>query len=533
MNKRPYIYLPILFSLVLILGIIIGAKLLPASSFSNVFKFNYSNNNKINDVINYIEQEYVDSVSKDKLMEDAISGMLQSLDPHSDYIPAAEFAEANAPLVGNFDGIGVQFKVIKDSIVVIAVIHDGPSEKTGLAPGDRIVKVDSKNVANTKIKDQEVMKLLKGKKGTEVTVSIYRKGKPNLIDFTITRGEIPTYSVDIAYMVNKTVGYIKLEKFSGTTIEEFTKALADLKSKGMQKLIFDLRGNGGGYLDAAIAICDEFLPSNKLILYTEGFHRKKKTYYSSGEGTFENGALVILIDEMSASASEIVTGAMQDNDRATIIGRRSFGKGLVQEQSKLIDGSAIRLTVARYHTATGRCLQKPYNHSISEYYMDFYQRLLDEGVVSDSITEGDTLKFTTPKGKIVYGGGGIMPDIYVSSKSEENSVYLKKLNEKNLIYLFAFEYADKNRKQLNNYRTAANYIATFTITTQIFKDFTDYCEKLGVKRSEPDIAKSGDLIKVYLKAFIGRNIFNDEAFYPVLLIKDKVFIKALEVVGKP
>jgi carboxyl-terminal processing protease len=224
---------------------------------------------------------------------------------------------------------------------------------------------------------------------------------------------------------------------------------------------------------------------------------------------------------------------MQDNDRATIIGRRSFGKGLVQEQSKLIDGSAIRLTVARYHTATGRCLQKPYNHSISEYYMDFYQRLLDEGVVSDSITEGDTLKFTTPKGKIVYGGGGIMPDIYVSSKSDENSVYLKKLNEKNLIYLFAFDYADKNRKQLNNYKTAANYIAAFNITNQIFKDFTDYCEKLGVKRSEPDIAKSGELIKVYLKAFIGRNIFNDEAFYPVLLIKDKVFIKALEVVGKP
>ncbi len=533
MNKRPYIYLPILFSLVLILGIIIGAKLLPVSSFSNVFNLNYSNTNKLNDIINFIEQEYVDSVSKNKLVEDAITGMLQSLDPHSDYIPASEFAEANDPLVGNFDGIGVQFKVIKDTIIVIAVIHGGPSEKQGLAPGDRIVKINAKNVAGIKIKDQEVMKQLKGKKGTEVTVSIYRKGKPQLIDFTITRGEIPTYSVDIAYMVTNLIGYIKLEKFSGTTVEEFTTALKTLKEKGMKKLIFDLRGNGGGYLDAAISICDQFLSADKLILYTEGFHRKRKTYYSTGEGLFENGALVILIDEMSASASEIVSGAMQDNDRATIIGRRSFGKGLVQEQSKLVDGSAIRLTVARYHTATGRCIQKPYTSSVAEYYMEFYQRLLEEGMVSDSINEGDTVKFTTPKGKIVYGGGGIMPDIYVSSKSEEYSAYFKKLNDKNLIYLFAFEYADKNRKQLNAYKNANNYISSFVITPQIFNDFTNYCEKSGVKKSDADIVKSGDLIKTYIKAFIGRNIFNDEAFYPVLLPKDKVFKKALEVISKP
>jgi carboxyl-terminal processing protease len=533
MNKRPYIYLPILFSLVLILGIIIGAKLLPVSSFSNVLNFNYSNTNKLNDIINYIEQEYVDSVSKNKLVEDAITGMLQNLDPHSDYIPAAEFADANAPLVGNFDGIGVQFKVIKDTIIVMAVIHDGPSQKVGLAAGDRIVKINNKNVAGIKIKDQEVMKQLKGKKGTEVTVSIYRKGKPNLIDYTITRGEIPTYSVDIAYMVTSQIGYIKLEKFSGTTVEEFTNALKTLKGKGMKKLIFDLRGNGGGYLDAAISICDQFLPADKLILYTEGYHRKKKTYYSTGEGIFENGALVILIDEMSASASEIVSGAMQDNDRATIIGRRSFGKGLVQEQSKLVDGSAIRLTVARYHTATGRCIQKPYNSSIAEYYMEFYQRLLDEGMVSDSIMEGDTLKFTTPKGKTVYGGGGIMPDIYVSSKSAEYSPYFKKINDKNLIYLFAFEYADKNRKQLNAYRSASGFISAFSVTPQIFNDFTLFCEKSGVKKADVDIVKSGELIKTYIKAFIGRNIFNDEAFYPVLLTKDKVFIKALEVINKP
>ncbi|MEI6852306.1 MAG: S41 family peptidase [Bacteroidota bacterium] len=533
-NKRPYIYLPIYFSLTLIVGIFLGTLLMPAfTGKGSLFSFGSKNNDKLNDVLNYIENDYVDTISRKSLTEKAINGVLQSLDPHSAYISAEEFNEANDPLMGNFDGIGVQFRVIRDSITVINTVPGGPSEALGLKGGDRIVRIDGKNVAGIKIKDAEVMKKLKGPRGTQVVVSIFRKGQKNLKDYTITRNVIPTYSVDIAFMPSPGIGYIKLSKFSASTYDEMVTAINKLKNQGMQKLIFDLRGNGGGYLDAAINLADEFLENKKLIVYTEGTHRSKKKYYATRDGIFENNELVILIDDFTASASEIVSGAIQDNDRGLIIGRRSFGKGLVQEQINLADGSAVRLTVARYHTPTGRCIQKPYTGNSEEYYMEFYQRLMEEDAgLIDSLNFSDTVKYKTPKGKVVFGGGGIMPDIYVPMKSEFISEYYRKVLNKGLINEFAFDYADKNRLSLNAYGSPKNFIAYFTITPQIFESFLAYAEAKGVKRDDEGIKLAEKTLKAQIKGGIGRNIYDDAAFYPVVLPVDVIFEKAMNVLNK-
>ena len=361
-NKWNYkIYLPVFFALVFVAGVFLGIKFIPiisGNSSNKTFPLGFGKYDKLNDVLNYIQDSYVDTMSRKKLTEEAISSLLDKLDPHSVYISAEEFNDANDPLLGSFDGIGVEFRIQRDSITVMNVVPGGPSEGIGVLAGDRIVKVDGKNVAGIKISNTEVMKKLKGKHGTRVKITVFRRGLRKLIEFNITRGVIPTYSLDIAYMLTKNIGYIKLSKFSATTHEEFVNALQKLKNKGMTKLVLDLRDNGGGYLQAAIDVADEFLEENKLIVYTKGAHRPKTTVNATSEGNFEKGQLVILINEFTASASEIVSGAIQDNDRGVIIGRRSFGKGLVQEQLKLYDGSAVRLTVARYYTPTGRCIQR-------------------------------------------------------------------------------------------------------------------------------------------------------------------------------
>lgn len=533
-NKRPYIYLPIYFSLTLLLGIFLGTILIPSiSGKGSLFSFGSKSYDKLNDVLNYIENDYVDTISRKALTEKAINGVLQSLDPHSAYISAEEFNDANDPLMGNFDGIGVQFRVIRDTITVINTVAGGPSEAKGLMGGDRIVRIDGQNVASIKIKDADVMKKLKGPRGTLVTVSIYRKGIKKLKDYTITRNVIPTYSVDIAYMPTPAVGYIKLSKFSASTYDEMVTAITQLENQGMKKLILDLRGNGGGYLDAAVNLADEFLDDKKLIVYTEGTHRSKKNYYAKRDGLFEKNELVVLIDEFSASASEIVSGAIQDNDRGLIIGRRSFGKGLVQEQINLTDGSAVRLTVARYHTPTGRCIQKPYTGNSEEYYMEFYQRIMEEDAgIIDSLNFSDTIKYKTPKGKIVYGGGGIMPDIYVPMKTEFVSDYYRKVLNKGLLNEFGFDYADKNRIRLKAYGSAKNFIANFNITPAVFADFIAYAESKGIKRDEDGIKLAEKTLQAQLKGAIGRNIFDDAAFYPVILPADKIFEKAINVLNK-
>ncbi len=532
-NKRPFIYLPIFFALTLILGIFLGTTLIPAlNGRGNLFSFKSNHYDKFNDVMNYIQNDYVDTINKNNLTEKSLNSLLQTLDPHSAYISADEFNDVNDPLMGNFDGIGVQFRVIHDTITVLNTVPGGPSEKLGILGGDRIVKIDGKNAAGVKIKDVDVMKRLKGKRGTTVNVNIYRKSEKKYYDFAITRNVIPTNAVDYSYMVNQNIGYIKLSKFSASTFDEIDAALSKMTKQGMTKLIFDMRGNGGGYLDAAINIADEFLSAKKLIVYTEGSHRPKKSYYATSDGLFENNDLVILIDEFSASATEIVSGAIQDNDRGTIIGRRSFGKGLVQEQIQLGDGSAIRLTVARYHTPTGRCIQKPYSGDYEKYYMDFYKRLVeDEAEAMDSVNLADTIKYKTPGGKIVYGGGGIMPDIYVPYKTEFLSDYYRKILNKGLIYDFGFDYADNHRKFLRCYINARKYLLEFSVTPAIFQEFIAFAEKNGIKRDDEGIKAAETTLKALIKGAIGRNIFDDAAYYPAVLPADKVFEKAVEVLN--
>ena len=515
----------------LIAGILLGYKL-KLASYSNapLFHMNMRNYSKLNDVVNYIVQEYVDSVSKDKLTEEGIQGILDNLDPHSQYISTKEYHEVNDPLLGNFEGIGIQFRIEKDTIIVIQTIIGGPSEKAGLAAGDRIVYVDDSLVAGISINNRKAMKKLKGKRGTKVKVGIFRRSIPDIIDFMITRDVIPTYSIDIAYMPSETTGYIKISKFSATTYDEFNKAVQKLENDGMQNLIIDLRGNTGGYLKAAIDISDEFLGEDELIVYTDGKNQPKELFYATNKGRLENNGIVVLIDGSSASASEIVAGAIQDNDRGLIIGRRSFGKGLVQRQLDLLDGSAVRLTIARYYTPTGRCIQKPYDpeKGFEEYYSESYHRYLNgELEEKDSIHFNDSLKYVTPGGKIVYGGGGIMPDIFIPIERGEEFQYYNSLVQKSLIFRYAFEYTDKNRVALKQYNDFENFNKHFNVTGVLFDEFLAFGEKNGVTKDTDGIKHSMIKIKILLKAYIGRNLYDNEGFYPIYLSIDDAFNAAI------
>jgi len=533
-NRSLYIYLPIAFAMVLIVGILTGYYLMRSSFVQNYALLRGAHlKSTLTELISFINRNYVDSVDTKKLNDEAITGMLLSLDPHSVYIPASEFADANDPLMGNFEGIGVQFKIERDTVMVINTIPGGPSEKVGLLAGDRIVKVEGKNIAGIKIENEKVMKLLKGPKGTEVKVGIFRKGLKKLIDFTITRDVIPTWSIDISYAVNAETGYVKISKFSATTGDELHKALIELKENGIRKLILDLRGNSGGYLQEAIAVADEFLPDNKLIVYTQGLHRPKQVANSTSEGVWDDLPVVVLIDEGSASASEIVSGAIQDNDRGTIIGRRSFGKGLVQEQVSLSDGSALRLTVARYYTPTGRSIQKPYSKGAEEYYMEYYHRMQDGELESaDSVKMNDSLKYKTPGGKTVYGGGGIMPDIFIPV---ERNAALKFYNEsvnKGILYQFAFDYTDRNRAAMKSYKDAKQFDKMFNVSGSLFNEYVAYAEKNGIKYPSSETIASQQHIADLMKSFIARNLYDSKGFYPIFLRTDKAFMKAMEVLGE-
>jgi carboxyl-terminal processing protease len=533
-NRRSFIYLPIAFAVVLALGIVLGYYLLRVSFVMNhpMLKMG-AGKGTINELIRYIDQNYVDTVNPENLQKEAIDGMLLSLDPHSMYIPASEFHDANDPLMGNFDGIGVQFRIERDTVMVVNTVAGGPSEKLGILAGDRIVKVDDKNIANIKITNELVMKKLKGPKGTKVKVSIFRRGLKKLIDFTITRDVIPTWSVDISYAVAKNIGYVKLSKFSATTHDELVEALKKLKKEGVSKLILDLRGNSGGYLNEAIAVADEFLTSGKLIVYTKGEHRPKQVATATSAGEWDNLPVIVLIDENSASASEIVAGAIQDNDRGEIIGRRSFGKGLVQEQLNLSDGSALRLTVARYYTPTGRCIQKPYTKGAEDYYMEYYHRYEDGEMESaDSIKMNDSLKYKTPGGKTVYGGGGIMPDIFVPL---ERGVAFKFYNEsfsKGIIYQFAFDYTDQHRSDFKKYADPKAFDHSFSVTPALYSEYVAYAQKNGIVATPQETAASAEHLCDLMKAFIARNLFDDAGFYPIYLRTDKAFQKAVLELSK-
>jgi carboxyl-terminal processing protease len=531
MNKNKFqVYLPLIFAALLMVGVILGMKL---GQNGHGFRIlGLQKEDKLRNVINYVEQNYVDTIGKGALEEKAITGMLQSLDPHSVFISSSEFHEANDPLMGNFEGIGVQFRIERDTIAVINTVSGGPSEKLGIKAGDRIVKIDGKKVTGIKITNNDVLKKLKGKKGTVVNVSVFRRGGHGLIDYSIHRDVIPTYSLDIAYMTEPGIGYIRLNNFSVTTHEELTKALGRLKGQGMKKLILDLRGNGGGSLLAAIDVADEFLPNGKLIVYTQGAKHPKEVAYATANGLFETGELVVMVDEGSASASEIVAGAIQDNDRGTIVGRRSFGKGLVQEQLNMKDGSAIRLTVARYYSPTGRCIQKSYKNGTEEYNNEYYHRFLDGEVENpDSIHFADSLKFRTPKGKVVYGGGGIMPDVFVPMERDSTLRYYNKVVNKGLVYQFAFDYTDKYRKKLT-YRNFNEFNQSFHVNDEIYAEFVKYAEKDGIRHEGANLQKADARVRVMIKAYIGRNILDNAGFYPLLNSDDPAFLKAVSVIRK-
>jgi carboxyl-terminal processing protease len=531
--KKLKIWLPFLFALMLALGMYIGMNMSePYRRSNSLFSFRTGQFNKLNDIINYINQEYVDTVNQKKLIEITIEDMLHQLDPHSAYIPADELQATNEPLEGNFDGIGVEFHIQNDTIMVVSAISGGPSDQLGIMPGDRIINVDGKNVAGIKITSSEVMQALRGPGGTKVKVLVLRNGQK--IDYTITRGKIPIYSVDVSYMLNEQTGYIKVSHFGDHTYDEYLDAFVKLKEKGMKNLVLDLRGNPGGYLRAAIQIADEFLPDNKLIVYTEGRARPKELYNSSDRGLYSEGGLVVLIDEGSASASEIVAGALQDWDRATIVGRRSFGKGLVQEQSEFPDGSAIRLTIARYYTPTGRSIQKPYaNEDYEQYENELIDRIKRGELISaDSIHFADSLKYVTPGGRIVYGGGGIMPDVFVGLDTSGSSAYLSQISSKGLVSEFAYNYLDQNRKLFKKFNSFEEFNKSFEITPGIMEQFVAFAEKDSVKKDEEGLKASGYVIRTQIKALIARQLYKNEGYYAIMHSMDKTLQKALELVDK-
>lgn len=484
-------------------------------------------------LLRLVESYYVDTTSLNKLTEKAIVSVLQELDPHSVYIPKEEVEEMNEPLQGNFEGIGISFNVFQDTLLVTTTIPGGPSEKVGLLAGDRIIFIDGKKIAGIGLKNNDVFSMLRGAKGTRVSLQVSRKNQPDLLDFTIIRDKIPIYSLDASYMIDKETGYIKLNRFSATTVDEFKEALAQLKRQNLRNLILDLRGNGGGYLKAAIDLADEFLPDKKLVVYTQGVNNPKKEYTATARGDFEQGKLVVLVNEGSASASEIVAGAVQDWDRGIIIGRRSFGKGLVQQPFFLTDGSMVRLTTAHYFTPSGRCIQKPYANGVEE-YRDDYRKRLEHGELfsADSVIFSDSLKYRTlQNGRAVFGGGGIMPDIFVGMDTSSLYRYYNRLQRNNIIYNYVLGYIDLNRESIRkHYPSFEKFNDKFLVNDEMIAAIVSAGEKEGIEKDQESLNFTLPIMKKELKAFIARDLFSRDHFYQVYNFDDETIRKALEVI---
>ena len=528
--KNIKLYIPVLVAITLVLGILIGNKLnrnagknIPATS----------NVNKFDAIVNLIQNAYVDSISTDSLIEKTIPQLLKNLDPHTTYIPAKEMVGVEEEMRGNFGGIGVQFSIQNDTVMVVDVISGGPSSKLGIMPGDRIITVNDTSLVVKGLKNEKVLSKLRGEKGTKVNVGIKRKGFKAPIAFSITRGDIPIYSVDVNYMIDATTGYIKVSRFGEQTYEEFMEGMKALDQQGMKNVIVDLRGNPGGYLNAVIKMVNEFLDKGELIVYTQGNAQARKTFQADSRGAYRDKGIIVLVDDFSASASEIFAGAIQDNDRGWIIGRRSFGKGLVQEQIPFNDGSAVRLTVARYYTPSGRCIQKPYDKGNDEYYKDIMERAIHgEFQKVDSIKYADTVKYKTLSGRIVHGGGGIMPDFFVPADTTGYSEYYSKVTQKGLVYQFALDYADSNRKELSSFKSAADF-ETYFGKVNILNLFTVFAEKKGVKTNPTDLKISSKIIDSQVKAYIARNIIGEKGFYPIIQSIDKTLLQAIEKTKLP
>jgi len=487
---------------------------------------------KFRNLIYYIDHYYVDTVNHEQLTEHAIRGILEHLDPHSTYSDAAENKAQTEQLEGAFEGIGVQFNIMNDTIMVVAAIAGGPSERAGIRAGDRIVLVDGETVASVGITNEQVFKKLRGQKGTHVKIGIIRPKINDVLNFEIIRDVIPTHSVPSAYMMNDYTGYIKIDQFGTHTADEFTEALKKLFAKGMQKLILDLRGNAGGYLDAALKITDHFLPQGALIVSVRGLHVKPEKFHATNKGLFQEGELIVLIDEFSASASEIVAGAIQDNDRGAIIGRRSFGKGLVQRPFDFTDGSQVRLTVSRYYTPSGRSIQRDYKDGPLAYYEDLYKRIIEEDTTSMKTDTLPLVVYRTKSGRTVYGGGGITPDIIIPhEKKIFSDTYYQTLNNTALIQ-FAFNYANQNKAMLTkNYPSAEAFIKNMNVTDAILQEYL----RFYVEKSEHNIpllnSEERKALSTWLKALIGRNLYQDEAFYPILNSMDEVIRKLINKIN--
>lgn len=525
-NSRSSVLLPLFLALAVMLGIFIGINLNPGNRVASVLRIGTNQGNKINRILDIVRKEYVDTVNVQQLSDFAIEAMLKHLDPHSAYIPPVDLQFINEDLQGNFEGVGIEFNLVQDTIVVISVIPGGPSEKAGVKQGDRIVKIDGVQVAAKKIKNEDVFKKLRGKEGTEVKISVARRRIQGLTDISITRGKIPIHSVDAAFMLNPETGYIKVSKFSGTTFDEFSNAMAGLQKQNIRSLVLDLRGNPGGYLDQATDMADVFLKDGQLIVYTEGVHRKRHEYKATSKGTFEQGKLVVLIDEGSASASEILAGAIQDHDRGTILGQRSFGKGLVQEQMEFSDGSALRLTVSRYYTPSGRCIQRPYENGSEAYYDDAMYRRAHPG--ADSASHTDTTRYFTDNGRIVYGGGGIEPDILIPEDTGLYTMCILKAINSGQVYDFGFDFADRNRQYIRSaYPDYRSFAGDSRYDARIVSELYSWLTRQGIKCTD---RRGESLLLGRAKAYIARNVWNTEAFYFVLMQKDPAVRRALEVV---
>jgi len=485
---------------------------------------------KLVELLSYLEYNYVDDINLDSLQEVVIKNTLESLDPHSSYIPLEDLKDLTDNMQGKFEGIGVQFQIIKDTIVVISPISGGPSQREGIRAGDKIIKVDTMTVAGVGFTNKDVLRTLKGAKGTHVQLFIKRKHVHRLLEFNIIRDEIPINSVDVSYMVDKIVGYIKVNRFSGTTDKEFIDALDNLKAKGMEKLILDLRSNPGGYLAAAINMVDEFLSNGKLIVYTEGNSRTKRVYNSTRYGGFKNEALVVLVDEGSASASEIVAGAIQDHDRGSIIGRRTFGKGLVQEQSQMSDGSAFRLTTSRYYTPSGRCIQKSYAKGSDAYHKESQNRYFNgELYAQDSIKITDSLVFYTDQGRPVYGGGGIFPDYFIPIDTTGRSDWLYDVLASNIINTFVFDFVDEHKKELMRFKSAKEFHENFHVDDATFSKFVLSTQQKGISKSKTQIQHSEEWMKMRIKSVIARQEWSEEGFFRTINHTDAMMMKAVEI----
>lgn len=526
-NSKSQIRLPIILALAISAGIWIGATFAEPKSNQNDLRAALY---KLQEIMTYINRDYVDSVNTNELVEYGINKMLENLDPHSSYIPARDASLAQSQLDGEFDGIGVEFGIIRDTIYVVAPLTGGPSEALGIQSGDQIIKVDGTTVAGTGITNRDVFDLLRGPKGSQVIVDIKRKNQSDLITYEITRDKIPQYSINASYMVNSEIGYVKITRFAATTYDEFKASVAELKEQGMKKLIIDLQGNPGGYMGAAINIADEILGDRSLIVSQEGkVEQYSQKAYAFRPGMFEEGSVIVLVNEGSASASEILAGAIQDNDRGLIVGRRSFGKGLVQMPIDLSDGAELRLTIARYFTPSGRSIQKPYGPDHEAYEKDWISRLEHgEFFSADSIKFNDSLKYETKKGRIVYGGGGIMPDFFVPLDTTFSSAYVSRLFNSDSSREFILDYTDKNKDKFSE-MSLESYYRDFEVNDAMLQDLIKVGEKNKVAYDAADFTKSKSYLKKLVKAHLGRQLYDDDAFYMVINDINEVYQQAIRL----